>query len=292
MIKTSEVVGKIGRAITGRPRATLAIAAGAGGVLLAGAVAYAMIPGADGVIHGCYDNKGSLRVIDPASDGCKNNETAIRWNQQGPAGPMGLPGAAGPQGAGGPQGPAGATGATGPAGAQGPAGATGAPGPRGDQGPAGPAGPAGTGPGAENERVVGQLEIDEIAPGPVAIRAFRLAVANSTTGGPGGGGGAGKATFDDVAVAKLIDATSPKLFVNTAEGRHLRNARVTLFKPGTRDPLAVYDFDDVLLSRFEQTDEGRAGGQAVEDLAFNFRKVTMTVGGVSGGWDLAANRRL
>jgi len=94
--------------------------------LLAGSVAFAtgVIPGPDGVIHGCFQNssngdggnKGTLRVIDPATQHCSKSETAISWNQtgaQGPAGPQGLQGASG---AAGPQGPQGAAGAQGPAG--------------------------------------------------------------------------------------------------------------------------------------------------------------------------------
>jgi hypothetical protein len=68
------------------------------------AVAVAAIPDAGGVIHGCYDKMGALRVINAPSASCSTKETAISWNQTGPAG------------------------AKGPAGAPGPAGATGAPG--------------------------------------------------------------------------------------------------------------------------------------------------------------------
>jgi hypothetical protein len=83
------------------------------------------IPSADGRISGCYnDTNGSLRVV-PPMDRCLNHETAIDWNQTGPAG------ATGPQGPQGPIGPTGAQGATGSAGPQGLAGATGPQGPGG-----------------------------------------------------------------------------------------------------------------------------------------------------------------
>ncbi len=85
------------------------------------------IPDSSGVIHACYSNsQGSVRIVESASD-CKNNETAITWNQTGPAG---SPGPAGPQGP------------SGPAGPQGPQGTAGAQGPSGPQGPQGPAGTA------------------------------------------------------------------------------------------------------------------------------------------------------
>jgi hypothetical protein len=152
-------------------------------LVLAGTVSLAsvaVIPDSNDVIHGCFKtSNGQLRVIDPATQRCLPSETAISWNQVGPAGPQGpigpqgiqgiqgtqgiqgipgiqgpkgdtgaqgaqgVPGPAGQQGAQGSPGPAGANGATGANGAAGANGATGATGP---QGPAGPAGPAGAAP--------------------------------------------------------------------------------------------------------------------------------------------------
>ncbi len=71
-------------------------------VLLIGAasagVAWATIPGNDGVIHGCYlKSGGTLRVIDASVTNCKRGEVALDWNQSGPQGP---PGTAGVPGAG------------------------------------------------------------------------------------------------------------------------------------------------------------------------------------------------
>jgi hypothetical protein len=76
-----------------------------------GGIAYASIPDAAGVIHGCYrtsmdDQKGQLRVVeDPAN--CRTNEQPIEWNQRGAAGP---PGPAGQDGADGADGQGGADG--------------------------------------------------------------------------------------------------------------------------------------------------------------------------------------
>ena len=114
---------------------------------LAGGVAWATIPAANGVINACYrvsedDQKGQLRAVsDPAA--CRNNEAPISWNQVGPQGERGLQGERGSQGVQGPQGPKGDTGATGPTGPQGPQGDKGDPGPKGDSGPPGDPGQAG-----------------------------------------------------------------------------------------------------------------------------------------------------
>lgn len=98
----------------------------AGGLVVAGGVAYATIPAADGTIHGCYHhNGGTLRVIDDSVGNCKSTETAISWNQVGPQGPPG------------PKGADGQDGVNGTDGADGVDGKDGAPGPQGDPGPAG-----------------------------------------------------------------------------------------------------------------------------------------------------------
>ena len=82
--------------------------------------AVAAVPGPDGVIHGCYNAKGALHLID-ASDGtmpasCTASEKPLDFNQKGPMGPMGPAGPKGATGATGPMGPKGATGPQGPAG--------------------------------------------------------------------------------------------------------------------------------------------------------------------------------
>jgi hypothetical protein len=76
-------------------------------------VAYAANNRTASVIQGCYSNStGTLRV----ASSCERTETAISWNQDGPAGPAGPVGPAGQPGAVGPAGPAGGAGPAGPRG--------------------------------------------------------------------------------------------------------------------------------------------------------------------------------
>ncbi len=93
-------------------------------VVLAGAgIAYASIPDASGVIHGCYLAKnGSLRVIQSPGGACTAGETALNWSQTGLKGATGTNGT---NGATGPTGPAGTGGTNGTNGATGPTGPTG-----------------------------------------------------------------------------------------------------------------------------------------------------------------------
>src|SRR2546422_920795 len=64
-------------------------------VIAIGGAAFAAIPDSSGVIHGCYERRGNLRVIDTEAtppQGCRSRETVLSWNQQGPQGPPGPPG--------------------------------------------------------------------------------------------------------------------------------------------------------------------------------------------------------
>ena len=124
-------------------RSTLTgLAAGLVVLALGSGVAFATIPGAGGVIHGCYSKLGgAVRVIDTGS--CRVTESPLNWSQTGPQGPQGPMGAEGAQGPQGPQGAKGDPGSQGPAGQQGPKGDTGSAGPAGPQGPQGTPGTAG-----------------------------------------------------------------------------------------------------------------------------------------------------
>ena len=109
--------------LTRRSQGTIALSVVV--LILLTAIAYASIPGSDGVIYGCFKKSGgSLRVIDRSVTNCSRDETLISWNQTGPEGPQGPQGETGPQGPAGPQGAEGPAGPTGPAGPQGPSGIT------------------------------------------------------------------------------------------------------------------------------------------------------------------------
>lgn len=51
--------------------------------LTVAAIAFATIPDEDGMIQGCYNQKGELRVIDDDIQTCRSTETAVSWSQSG-----------------------------------------------------------------------------------------------------------------------------------------------------------------------------------------------------------------
>jgi hypothetical protein len=52
-------------------------------VAFAGGIAFATIPDSEGVIHACYGQDGSLRVVDDSTPGrgCRPHEKTLTWSQ-------------------------------------------------------------------------------------------------------------------------------------------------------------------------------------------------------------------
>jgi ABC-type transporter Mla subunit MlaD len=88
------------------PHKAIVLLSALAGAAVATGIAFATIPGSDGVIHACYAANGSgvVNVIDPTStDGsvptsCVKGQASFDFNQTGPAGPPGGQGAQGPAG--------------------------------------------------------------------------------------------------------------------------------------------------------------------------------------------------
>jgi hypothetical protein len=73
----------------------LTCAAGVFGIV---SVVQAAIPDSNGVVHGCVQPSGNLRVVRSTTSACKQNETPLDWNQTGPQGPRGPKGDTGSPG--------------------------------------------------------------------------------------------------------------------------------------------------------------------------------------------------
>jgi hypothetical protein len=86
----------------------VAIAGGTIALALGAGVGWAAMPGDGGVIQGCYDSGGNVKVVPTLP--CPKGYTALAWSQQGPKGERGDKGDVGPTG---PQGQAGQDGSPG-----------------------------------------------------------------------------------------------------------------------------------------------------------------------------------
>lgn len=80
-----------------RTAVLVGVLAGAIATAVVAGIAWAAIPGADGVIQGCYDHGGNLKVVSALP--CPKNWTPLAWNQQGVPGKDGADGTNGTNGA-------------------------------------------------------------------------------------------------------------------------------------------------------------------------------------------------
>ncbi len=273
-------------------RTRIALGATAGGLLMAGAgaFAYAALVGGDAVIHACVDPRGGVRIIDAQSGHCFSNETLVTWNEKGQQGATGATGAVGATGAAGPAGPAGATGPAGVPGIPGSTGATGAPGsigatgpagPAGAQGPAGPAG--GGGPGAPNRQTIGNVVFVGRAQGtiggdgdaPVGVVSYQWNI--TTPIDPSSGLPTGKHQDGQFTITKQVDSASPRLMQALVTNETLSTVTLHILS-ASGDTLETFTFVNALLVSDTQSHTGAAGDLPLEQVSFSFQKVTETVG--------------
>jgi type VI secretion system secreted protein Hcp len=199
------------------------------------------------VIVACVGPNGDMRAAS-GSNGCNRHETPRTWNVQGPAG---VPG------------PTGLTGPAGPAGAEGPAGRDGRDGRDGD------------GNASSKPAVSAQMRIDGLnSNNPTPIFSFSLGATNSVSTAGGSGGGAGKVTFANLVVSKMLDGDSVPLLQAAATGQILRTLEIDVFDAGSSVPFATYTFEDVVVT---SNVLGSSTSAVNEQDAFDFRKITSDV---------------
>lgn len=116
----------------------------------------------------------------------------------------------------------------------------------------------------------------------------------------GGGGGAGKVNIQDVSFTKYVDKASPELMLACSNGKHIKEAVLTVRKAGEK-PLEylTITMEKVLVS---SVSTGGSGGEdrLTENVTVNFAKVKVEYqeqddkggpkgGKVNYGWDVEQN---
>ena len=140
---------------------------------------------------------------------------------------------------------------------------------------------------------------------------------NAAKGGAGGGGGGGqgKASFFDVFFSARAGKQSPLLFLNTANGGHLKSAVLEGVKRGSDSPttfvsvkltelLITSHKQDVLGGRLHDEEDHNTKqldvGTLMDQFTLNFAKIEVTFttqneeggpgGSTSASWDRTANK--
>jgi type VI secretion system secreted protein Hcp len=221
------------------------------------------------VIRACAAKSGKSLHLAKADGKCGKGETALAWNQKGPAG------------AAGPVGPAGAA------------------------GPAGPAGASGDGTNVVGGETLtggqadGFLKFDGVAgesadpahAGEIDVKAFSFGGKNTVGGAGGGGAGAGKVALSDVKFSKLYDASSPKLLQLLATGAHVPAVTFSFRRPGPNGAqFLTYKLSDVVVTGYDQG--GAKERPLLEQVALNFTKVDVSYTPAGGGGPITAGVNL
>jgi type VI secretion system secreted protein Hcp len=119
------------------------------------------------------------------------------------------------------------------------------------------------------------------------------------TGGTTGGGGAGKVVFSDISFTKPVDKSSPLLYLQCAQGKHIPTAILYGRKAGER-PTDYYiiKLTDVLISSV-QTSGASGDERPTESLSLNFTKIEFSYARqkpdgsleppIQTGWDIKLN---
>lgn len=116
----------------------------------------------------------------------------------------------------------------------------------------------------------------------------------------GPGAGAGKVAVSDMSFSKKVDISTPAIIKHCCNGKHIKNATLTVRKAGGDVPVEYYvvKMTDLLISSYST---GGADGQDrfEENIMLNFRQFEITytpqdstgagAGASSAGWDMAAN---
>ena len=156
--------------------------------------------------------------------------------------------------------------------------------------------------------------------GEIDIESFSWGMSQTGVSATGGGGGAGKVKVHDISFNKKTDASSPLLFLNCANGAHIKEANFVVRKAGgTQLEYLKIKLTDVLVSSYKPGadwsgpgDEGPEERSAAfgdgsvlpaEYFSLNFSKIEFSYqpqgpdgkaqgGPILAGWDVKLNQKV
>lgn len=121
----------------------------------------------------------------------------------------------------------------------------------------------------------------------------------SASASSSGGGTTQRVDCQDMSIVKLLDTTTPLLFLACAKGDHIDEVKIELCRAGG-DKLTYMEYimNNVVISSVSTG--GGGGGEPTESVTFNYGKIKLNYikqqragggggGNVPGCWDLEAN---
>ena len=131
------------------------------------------------------------------------------------------------------------------------------------------------------------LEIDGI-PGEATAKGFEKKIeiysfswgasAPITVGAGSGGMSASRVSISSFNIMKKTDVASPKLFLSTCKGDHIKHMTLSLRKQtgkGGQDVYLKYKFEDVMVESVQWSGSSGGDDTPAESVSFAFAKVTV-----------------
>ena len=133
----------------------------------------------------------------------------------------------------------------------------------------------------------------------IELASFSWGVDAASTG-PGSGGGAGRARSRGFEFVMRVNKASPQLFLSCASGKHIKEAMLSVRRPGAKQlEYLKIKFSDVLVTSFGEAADEAAPREAI---GFAFGRLEMAytpqdpsgAGGaaVTASWDFSKNTKL
>ena len=114
---------------------------------------------------------------------------------------------------------------------------------------------------------------DKANPGQIEIESFSWGATQVGASSHGTGAGAGKVSMNDFHFVMRNNSASPTLFLFCANGKHLKEAKLTCRKAGgTQQNFMVVTMSDVLISSY-QTGGSQSGEVPMDQISLNYSKV-------------------
>ena len=114
---------------------------------------------------------------------------------------------------------------------------------------------------------------DKAHAGEIEIESFSWGANQLGTSSHGTGAGAGKVSMNDFHFVMRNNSSSPTLFLYCANGKHLKEAKLTCRKAGGKqENFMVVTMSDVLISSY-QTGGSGAGEVPMDQISLNYSKI-------------------
>lgn len=138
--------------------------------------------------------------------------------------------------------------------------------------------------------------------GEIDVLSFSFGETQSGSSGSGGGGGAGKVQMSDFSFTARTTKASPQLFLSCAQGKHIKQAILTVRKAGgSQQEYLIIKLNDVLVSAYA-LGSGEGGSEPHDAFSLNFVKLSYDYkpqkadgsldAPVHAGWDLSKNVKI